>query len=226
MSRESLTGNSKYAMGIITNEAGHRVGMQSRTTTGGTYNNNWIWQSLSIPRWIRLKRAGNSFSTYHGTDGTNWTLFRTETVSMPQATYVGFAVAATNQTSSATGTFSNFDLTQGIVEDVQRDFMASPSDEALSKDLAEMPKSPVLEQNYPNPFNPTTKVAFHVPESQHAQLTVVNVLGEIVRVMVDDFVESGRHEFTLDARNLPSGMYFYVLRTGTFSDTRKMTLLR
>ncbi len=88
------------------------------------------------------------------------------------------------------------------------------------------PLSYSLKQNYPNPFNPSTNIKYSVPENVFVKLTVYNLVGEEVSILVNKTVEAGFYEATFDAANLPSGTYFYKLQAGSFVETKKMILLR
>jgi|GEM_PF-833626 len=83
-----------------------------------------------------------------------------------------------------------------------------------------------LSQNYPNPFNPSTTIKLSIPEATMVTLTVYNTLGEEVSLLVDRFMESGIHEINFDATGLNSGMYFYRIQAGDFTQVKKMTLLK
>lgn len=97
------------------------------------------------------------------------------------------------------------------------------------------PGSSILDQNYPNPFNPETVISYHAPEAIRVRLEVCNVLGQKITTLVDDHHTGGSssvHWFGQDESGkwVPSGVYFYRLwvesEHGTFSDSRKMILLR
>jgi hypothetical protein len=79
-----------------------------------------------------------------------------------------------------------------------------------------------LEQNYPNPFNPTTTVTFSLPFSAFVSLKVFDALGREVSVLLADELTAGTHERQWNASALPSGVYFYRLQAGTFSETKKL----
>jgi hypothetical protein len=83
-----------------------------------------------------------------------------------------------------------------------------------------------LSQNYPNPFNPVTTIRYVVLESGKVQLTVFNLLGEAIAVLVNEFKESGVHTVSFDASELNSGVYIYKLSTSKFSQIRKMILIK
>jgi hypothetical protein len=88
------------------------------------------------------------------------------------------------------------------------------------------PSTYVLEQNYPNPFNPSTTIRYAVPVRSHVILTVFNALGQQVADLQDREVDPGYHEVQFDARVLSSGVYFYRLKAGVFSETKRLLLVR
>ncbi len=83
-----------------------------------------------------------------------------------------------------------------------------------------------LSQNYPNPFNPSTVIDYALPTTQHVRLSVFDVLGRNVATVVDQQESPGRHTVLWDARDAPSGVYFYRLTAGSFVQTRSMVLIR
>ncbi|MCS6988941.1 MAG: T9SS type A sorting domain-containing protein [Chloroherpetonaceae bacterium] len=83
-----------------------------------------------------------------------------------------------------------------------------------------------LEQNYPNPFNPTTTIAYVLPKAEKVSLKVYDVLGREVATLVNEVKGAGAHATTFDAANLASGVYFYRLQAGSFSQTKKMMLVK
>ena len=83
-----------------------------------------------------------------------------------------------------------------------------------------------LYQNYPNPFNPTTTINFSLERQQQVRLSVFNVLGQEVKVLVDDLKPSGLNTVTFDASTLSSGLYFYRLQADQKTLTKKMLLIQ
>jgi len=83
-----------------------------------------------------------------------------------------------------------------------------------------------LEQNYPNPFNPSTKINFQLIENGFTSLKVYDVLGTEVATLVNEEKSAGNYEVSFDATTLSSGLYFCTLQTGSFTETKKMMLLK
>lgn len=83
-----------------------------------------------------------------------------------------------------------------------------------------------LEQNYPNPFNPSTTISFNLANSGSTSLKIYDVIGNQVVELVNGNLEAGWHKVDFDASKLTSGIYFYTLTSGSFTETRKMTLLK
>ncbi len=83
-----------------------------------------------------------------------------------------------------------------------------------------------LEQNYPNPFNPSTVIGYTAAEPGWIKLKIYNTLGEEIAVLVNEQKDAGEYQVTFDAKNLPSGTYFYRLETGSTTIARKMLLAK
>ncbi len=88
-----------------------------------------------------------------------------------------------------------------------------------------LPLSFSLSQNYPNPFNPTTTIEYSLPSKSDVSLTIYNVTGQKVKE-INEPQEAGYHSFEWDASNVASGVYFYKIIAGDFSETKKMMLLK
>jgi hypothetical protein len=96
----------------------------------------------------------------------------------------------------------------------------------ISEDLTSVPGSFELFQNYPNPFNPSTNINFSVSINSHVTLKVFNSLGEETAILCNEEKEPGRYSVYFSAEGLPSGIYFYQITAGSFSDTKKMIHLK
>jgi hypothetical protein len=101
---------------------------------------------------------------------------------------------------------------------------ANPS--ALKNNDTEIPAVFALYQNYPNPFNPVTTIAYSLPQAVHVKLKVYNLLGQKLETLVDEHIIAGTHRVNWDARQFPSGVYFYKLNAGRFQKIYKMVILK
>jgi hypothetical protein len=83
-----------------------------------------------------------------------------------------------------------------------------------------------LKQNHPNPFNPVTTIRFNLPEESHVRLEVFDVQGRLVKTLANRTFSSGFHAAEWNATGVSSGVYFYRLVTPSYTEMRKMILLR
>ena len=83
-----------------------------------------------------------------------------------------------------------------------------------------------LKQNYPNPFNPTTIIQYSVPKEGNVELKVFNTIGQEVMCLVNENKEAGNYSVNFKASGLSSGIYFYRLKTGDYTDIKKMILVK
>jgi hypothetical protein len=85
----------------------------------------------------------------------------------------------------------------------------------------------ILAQNYPNPFNPSTQIDFVVPQNGYASVKVYNLLGQEVATAFAGNAEAGKiNSARFDAANLPSGIYYYTLRSAGKVETKRMVLMK
>jgi hypothetical protein len=94
-----------------------------------------------------------------------------------------------------------------------------------------LPKSFELYQNYPNPFNPTTVIEYDLPKDCKVQIVIYNMLGQKVRILIDQYETKGRKKVLWDSKDdqdnqLASGIYFYRLQAGDYTETKQMVLLK
>jgi len=89
-----------------------------------------------------------------------------------------------------------------------------------------LPTEYLLSQNYPNPFNPATTIKYQLPEASHVTLKIYNVMGELVQVLIDEEKPAGYHHADFNAARLSSGIYFYRISSGSFTDIKKMILVK
>lgn len=91
---------------------------------------------------------------------------------------------------------------------------------------SEIPQQFLLTQNYPNPFNPVTKIEFSVPDSEKIKLTVYDIQGRELEVLADQYLAAGVYKAEWDASMYSSGVYFYRIQAGGFTDLKKMILVK
>jgi hypothetical protein len=99
----------------------------------------------------------------------------------------------------------------------------------------EIPENYSMSQNYPNPFNPSTKIKFSVPSWEGygfsrgvglVTLKIYDIIGREVQTLVNEALQPGTYEVTFDGTGLNSGVYFYQLTAGDYSETKKMVLVK
>jgi hypothetical protein len=108
------------------------------------------------------------------------------------------------------------------------DFMAVKYSQTVgvAQVSSHIPERFSLSQNYPNPFNPVTNIEFKIAESGFVSLKVFDLLGKEVASLVGSILTSGFYKYDFDASGLPSGVYFYQLSAGDFTETRKMNVVK
>ena len=143
--------------------------------------------------------------------------------------YVAYEIHPVRRTSqpwwSFTDQFGNYrlfvlDSKYLLVPTKKLSFVTGVSEEGA------IPAGFALLQSYPNPFNPTTTIEYHVPVSGFVKLSVFDILGREIAVLVDGNVQAGKHKVTFDASGFAAGVYFYRMQAGKFQETRKLILLK
>ena len=92
--------------------------------------------------------------------------------------------------------------------------------------IGQVPVAFELIQNYPNPFNPTTNIEFSIPRASDVKLVIYNQLGQTVATLANERLSAGSYSVDWNAEGLPSGVYFYKMIAGDFTQTRKLILMR
>jgi len=112
---------------------------------------------------------------------------------------------------------------------IPRPIQCDPTD--ISDDRQQLPLAFGLSQNYPNPFNPATTIRFSLETKAHVRLSVYDILGRKITTLINEELPSGNHSITWNGKDykgneVASGIYFYRIETDSFSETRKMVLLK
>ncbi len=105
-------------------------------------------------------------------------------------------------------------------------FSISPISDISERDGADIPREFSLSQNYPNPFNPTTTIQYSLPARTVVRIVLFNILGEPVKTLVNEVKNPGNYNYTFNAGNINSGVYFYKMYAGSFTYIRKLIYLK
>ncbi len=187
------------------------------------------WQPTSITTSIvhNIETYGNYALIAHYTAGV-----RLVNITIPAAPVelAWYDTYPTNNLASYNGCWGVYMFPSGkiVASDRQTGLYVLRSSSVLVGNINNQntPVAYSLKQNYPNPFNPVTKIEFSLPKNTYATIKVYNVLGKEIATLVDKFERAGNHFVTYDASNLPSGVYFYTLKAGDFTETKRMTLVK
>jgi len=119
---------------------------------------------------------------------------------------------------------ANNDFGSSALADVFKFNTGTPTD-IIANDKS-ISTSYVLNQNYPNPFNPTTKISFSIPENGFTAIKIYNLLGQQVGELINKYLVAGSYSTEFNAENYPSGIYIYVLHSGSHILSKKMLLIK
>ncbi|MBK8550650.1 MAG: T9SS type A sorting domain-containing protein [Ignavibacteria bacterium] len=117
---------------------------------------------------------------------------------------------------NSTGTGGNLDI-------VTVKYSQSTGIQAISENI---PAKFYLFQNYPNPFNPSTNLEFGISDSRFASLKIYDLLGNEVATLVNERLNQGTYKVKFNGNDLSSGIYFYRLSAGDYTDTKRMLLIK
>ncbi len=205
----NLGGNSGYSnMSSAVTPMKPPTNLTATQVVGGNVKLTWNDNSGSELGYYIERKTGAS-GTYAVTDsvGTNTALF-TDTTGVPGNVYF-YRVRGHNLVVMSA--YSN---------EVSLTLLGVKSDQNS------VPTAFGLAQNFPNPFNPATTIEYDVPSASHVTLVIYDILGRSVVTLVDADRQPGSYQAVFNAAMLPSGLYFYRLQAGGFTDVKKMTLMK
>jgi len=159
---------------------------------------NGITATNYLAPWTQYVKPQNAMGTFGGTVlNGNWVLTVTDAVVADTGRILGWGIRFNN--SLLVGTENIF---------------------------TELPGKYELYQNYPNPFNPNTSIKFDLPKNTAVKIKIFNILGKEVTTLTDKPMEAGTHIIEWNASQFSSGVYFVRLEAGTFTDVKRMILLK
>jgi len=141
---------------------------------------------------------------------------------------VGFVTGSGSTTEPRSYVFTDVKVPDGKYQYrlKQMDFSGSFNFSSEVEVEVHSPAVYALEQNYPNPFNPSTTINYSIAEASIVKISVYNMLGQEVALLLNELKEAGPHSLTFDASQLPSGAYFYKIETPQFKQVKKMLLAK
>ena len=190
------------------------------------------WTDSSSPGSVELSWTADSvrdlagFKVYYSTDSTNF-LGGTGAKQGSSPIYVSasdtFVVSGLTNGGVYWFAVSSFDFS---MNESSRSKPARIFVVAKVRQQGSTPKTFALFQNYPNPFNPSTVISYQLPGKSRVTLKIYDILGREVESLVDQEQEAGYYAVTLDAGNLPTGVYFYRINAGEFRAVKKLMVVK
>jgi hypothetical protein len=182
-----------------------------------------IWELVTVDAWGTMTLpGGNSYDALR--------IRETQTINgVAQPSHYSFQSKNGAQLNLQTANIN--DPNYGILDVAWYDWNAAFTTDV--EQTSSLPSHFSLKQNYPNPFNPSTKIKYTIPnvtlsgvEGSRVQLKVYDILGNEVGALVNESKPAGTYEVEFNASNLSSGIYFYKLQAGSFTQTKKMILMK
>jgi hypothetical protein len=220
-SEHETTGAGIYIFALFINSSG--IGLAASTAMSRSTDGGVTFQAHSVPGWGNIngiESSGNNFwfirgeKIFHSTDdGINWideyttpstlTLNHLDFPDNLNECQMGWAVGYGGDIYKMTSSVVTFGDNQNDVPAVYK-----------------------LRQNYPNPFNPNTVISYQLPVTSNVTLKVYDLLGREVATLVNEEKPVGSYEINFDSSALTSGVYLYRLSAGSFTEVRKMILIK
>ncbi|MEO8514622.1 MAG: T9SS type A sorting domain-containing protein, partial [Ignavibacteria bacterium] len=216
-------GTSLLCINMLDASTGYAGGQQ---TIHKTTNSGINWTTISLPgastihkivfpvdgqTGFAVTESGRIYKTTNA--GGNWNYLTTPTATPLYS--INFA-SNSNTTGYAVGN-------NGVI---LRTTNGGGSFVGINNSGTEIPDNYSLGQNYPNPFNPVTAINFGLPKSENVKLTIYNIQGMEVEILSNGYKSAGNHSVIFNAENYSSGIYFYKLTAGEFSETKKMSIIK
>jgi len=193
-----------------------------KRVTSNWYDTSITWNnqpSSTSQNEINLPQSISSMQDYPDIDVTAAVI---DMINNPQSNY-GFVLQLQTEIQYRSLDFASGDCTDSTKWPKLDIYLTLVGVKRISN---EAPVEFFLYQNFPNPFNPSTKIKFSIPNPSFTKLTIHDILGREVTVLVNEQLKRGTYEVNWDASNIASGVYIYKLETESFSQTGKMVLIK
>lgn len=189
---------------------------------------NYKLRVMAIEGLVHFSVAPGSNGETNFHDVFRWAYPNTSGVNAPTSagtyTYVYTYKRLSNwvDTSIYTVAFVQNDVNKEVINSGRGYYVAT----GINNNSNIIPDNYNLYQNYPNPFNPVTKINLDIPKSGYTSLKIYDVLGNLIYSLVDGSLNSGRYTYDFDGSDLSSGIYYYKLVSGNYTNVKKMTLIK
>ncbi len=209
----TLNNKSIYSLALIGNYvyAGTGSGVYRSTDSGYTWTQSTLSNELiySVAVYDNYVFAGSELNGVYlsGNNGLNW---------------IQINEGLGNATIYSLYIFNNYIFAGASANSVYR----RPLGELVNINTNEIPVEMKLSQNYPNPFNPLTTINFDINRKDKVTLKVYDILGKLIATLVNKTFNPGSYSVNWNASQYQSGIYFYRLETGNFTDTKRMILIK
>jgi photosystem II stability/assembly factor-like uncharacterized protein len=223
-----VTFTSLYFSDINNGWAVGTNGLLLKTTNGGNswtyitnagttsdYRNNTLFFLNANTGWIGTKNniTGISYVVYTNNGGASWTV-QAPPISTPPESNRIFSIHF-------------FDaLNGGLTADLGKICHTTNGGVRVTNISTEIPSSFSLSQNYPNPFNPSTMIKFDIPKSSFVKIKVFDITGKEIETLVNEQLQPGTYETDWNASSFSSGVYFYKITAESYTETKRMLIVK
>jgi hypothetical protein len=201
-------------------------GKRSHLVEGTRYDisRNLLWTFWKDERdFINGQTRADMMCSYSTNRGTNWS--NPEWVTDRDSFAIGYKAACLTYDGGVAVNYEVSSRTNGLGL-LQVYFRKRENPLGITNINTTIPNDFMLYQNYPNPFNPNTKISFHLKNRSYVMLTIYDITGKVVQVLVNGQLAAGSYETEWAASGFSSGVYFYKLETNGFTDTKKMLMIK
>jgi photosystem II stability/assembly factor-like uncharacterized protein len=190
------------------------------TNVSGDLPNVSFVSMIPHPTNPNLLYAGSLMGCYKTTNGgTNWVRWNNGLANATQVSQMAYI-----DSISTSGKF--FVVASTFGRSVYYRDISGDDPNGILNYNSNIPKSFALSQNFPNPFNPLTKIKFAIPKADNVKLSVYDINGKLITYLINGEMKPGTYTYSYDGTDMASGVYFYRLETSSYTETKKMMLIK